>query len=219
MCCRYTIAVTAKRLAEKFNAAINDELFKERYNAAPGQYLPLININKPKEFQFYKWGLLPHWAKDPKIANKLLNARAETILEKPSFKNYFKCCRCLIPADGFYEWKKTKPHKTPYRITLKNSEPFAFAGITSIWHEKEKDETATFTIITTAPNTLVKKIHDRMPVILKKEDYAKWLDPDLPPEEAHALLKPYPAKDMKAYEISTKVNSPANDFPELIKEK
>jgi len=220
MCCRYVIAVTAKRLSEKFNAALKESLFTQTYNAAPGQNLPVITQEEPDKIQLFKWGLLPHWAKDEKIANKLLNARAETILEKPSFKNSFKHARCLVPATGFYEWQAPKskkdPYKTPFHIHLKNNDIFAFAGLYSIWHKDKKDETATFNIITTKPNSLVEKIHNRMPVILKKEDYAKWLNPNIPPEEAHDLLKPLNARALQAHEVSRKVNSPKNNTPDLI---
>lgn len=226
MCGRFLVISTKKKLEKVFNAKFEDSTFPPRYNAAPSQYLPIITGEKPKKIQLYKWGLLPHWAKDEKIAHKLINARAESVNQKPAFKQYFESQRCIIIADGFFEWKKSRSGKTPHLIKMKNNEPFAFAGIWSEWAGEKaqsqmnfNDDTETlytFSIITTPPNALTRRIHDRMPAILHKGDYEKWIDKGTDPEKAHKLLKPYPASEMQEYEISTKVNNPKHNTSEIL---
>lgn len=160
-----------------------------------------------------RWGLVPFWAKEASIGYKMINAKSETLTEKPSFRKPFKEKRCLVLADGFYEWGKTdKKNKVPYRLVLKNRQPFAFAGLWDIWKTPEGDKLLSFTIITTSANELMESIHDRMPVILHEKDEAKWLDPEFKDtEKLSSLLQPYPSELMEAYKVSTIVNSPKND--------
>lgn len=190
--------------------------WKPRYNVAPTQYLPVIRLDAEcrRELVMLRWGLVPSWVKDPAIGARLINARAETIAEKPSFRAAFKTRRCLIPADGFYEWRRAGGAKQPYRITMANGSPFAFAGLWERWTAGE-EALETVTIITTGANKLLAAIHDRMPVIIDPADQAAWLearDTAIP----LALLQPYPAERMSAYPVSARVNSPRNDDPSLI---
>lgn len=217
MCGRYTLTVSADKLVEQFKALMSEVGYSPRYNAAPSQRLPVITNQSPEEINLYRWGLIPHWAKDISIGNKMINARAETITEKPSFRTAFKKQRCLVLADGYYEWKKNGSEKTPYRITLENEEPFAFAGIWESWKNENEEDIRSFTIITIEAIDFLAEIHDRMPVILPKDDRHKWLDNKLSQDEALSLLQPYQEKSFKAYQVSSLVNSPANDRPELIK--
>src|SRR3990172_2064564 len=174
----------------------------------------------PKSLGFYRpnWGLVPFWAKEPSIGYKMINAKSETLSEKPSFRKPFKEKRCLVLADGFYEWEKTdKKNKVPYRFVLKNRQPFAFAGLWDVWKTPEGDTLLSFTIITTRANELMERIHDRMPVILNEKDEAKWLDPEFKDtDKLSSLLQPYPSEQMVAYKVSTIVNSPKNDTPSCI---
>ena len=176
MCGRYSLTVSAEKLVNQFKAILPDEGFLPKYNAAPSQKLPIITDSEPGKIQLYRWGLIPHWAKDISIGNKLINARAETINEKPSFRNAFRKQRCLVLADGYYEWQKTDTGKIPYRIILKNEEPFAIAGIWESWHDEADNEIRSFSIITTEANPSLTDIHNRMPVILNPDDTGKWLD-------------------------------------------
>jgi putative SOS response-associated peptidase YedK len=196
-----------------------------RYNIAPTQPVAVIaNQDGPRRIELFQWGLIPSWAKDPKIGNSLINARSETVAEKPAFRAALKRRRCLVLADGFYEWKKEKTdgraRKTPMHIQLADGKPFAFAGLWEVWKAPgAADEQAlkTCTIITTTPNELMGSIHDRMPVILPPQAYAKWLSPaEITADEAAALLKPFDAAPMKARPVSTRVNSPQYDGPELL---
>lgn len=166
-----------------------------------------------------RWGLVPHWAKEEAIGYKMINARAETIAEKPSYRKSFERRRCLVLADGFYEWQKVDglKQKIPMRIMLKNKEPFAFAGLWDVWKKPDGGELRSFTIITTEPNDFMKAIHNRMPVILRQKDEEMWLDPDLKDtSKLLPLLVPFASKEMDAYEVSTIVNSPQNDDPQCI---
>ena len=166
---------------------------------------------------FAKWGLIPHWSKDPKIGNKLINARSETLQEKPAFRGSLQKGRCLVLADGFYEWGITAGRKIPYRVELKNRKPFAMAGLTSHWKDETGKEIDTFTIITTDANEIVGTVHNRMPVIFNREQEIKWLDPLIDFHVANKYLLPYRENDMEIYPISTLVNSPKNDIAEIIK--
>ena len=204
-------------LKERFKVRIAEEEYKVRYNAAPGQKLWVIPEETPEQAQLFHWGLVPYWAKDPKIGNRLINARAETVSQKPAFRTPFRKHRCLVLSDGFYEWDKKGARKIPYRITLKDEGPFAFAGICDYWKDAEGKELKSFCIITTAANELVATIHERMPVILSKEDERLWLDPHLDIKEATAMLKPFPAEAMKMYPLSTLINKPHNDTEDVIK--
>ncbi|MDP2721801.1 MAG: SOS response-associated peptidase, partial [Bacteroidales bacterium] len=182
-----------------------------------GQNLPVITNAEPGKLSFFKWGLVPFWAKDPKIGNKLINTRAETILEKPSFKAAFTRRRCLIPANGFFEWKKEK-QKTPFRIFLKNEDLFAMAGLWETWQDSKNKVLHTFSIITTAPNPLMKTIHDRMPVILTREHEKVWLTEN-DPAILSLLLTSYGNDEMEAYAIGNEINSPVNNHEALINPK
>ncbi|MGD8725986.1 MAG: SOS response-associated peptidase, partial [Gemmatimonadales bacterium] len=164
------------------------------------------------------WGLIPSWAKDPTIGNRMINARAETVATKPAFEGAFKHRRCLIPADGFYEWQKTGSRKQPYYIGRRDGSVFAFAGLWERWADEGHDPIETFTIITTTPNDLLAPIHDRMPVILPTDRYDEWLDPANTETEAlQSLLGPAPAADLTATPVSTYVNSPHNEGPECVR--
>ncbi len=214
MCGRFQLSVKGKHISERFNVEVFDEMYNPRYNCAPSQNLPVITNAEPGKLSFFKWGLVPFRAKDPKISFKLINARAESISEKPAFKNAFKKRRCLIPANGFYEWRKDE-NKTPFRVFLKNEELFAMAGIWETWKDSGGRSVHSFSIITTQANPLVEKIHNRMPVILHPEDEEAWLKEN---DETvlKKLLVPFETDKMEAYPVSKKVNSPANNSPELI---
>jgi putative SOS response-associated peptidase YedK len=187
------------------------------YNVAPGQNVAVLLKDDSRKLGVLKWGLIPHWSKDPAIGNRMINARAETIAEKPSFKHPLRRKRCLIVADGFYEWRKDGTQKTPMYIFLKNRKPFVFAGLWDVWTSPEGEKIASCTIITTEPNELMKKIHHRMPVLLPRKDIDRWLDRSTQDErEVLPLLRPYPAKEMDAYEVSRLVNAPKNDTPACI---
>jgi len=214
MCGRYSFAVEDELIRERFGVSVRSAIYKARYNCAPSQELAVITNQNPAELQFFRWGLIPFWAKDPLIGNKMINSKAETITEKPSFKKAFQLRRCLVPADGFYEWKKNIT-KTPYRIVLKSGAPFAMAGIWEKWVSGDGEIIRSFSIITTDPNELMAPIHNRMPVILLPENEKMWLD-DTSEATLKTLLKPYPANRMKAFAISKLVNSPKNDSPEVI---
>lgn len=221
MCGRFTLTVDPSELQEKFgNYTFPARAkFAPRFNIAPSQ--PVLAIPNDEKFRadFFVWGLIPMWAKDPAIGNRLINARGETVAEKPSFRGSLKYKRCLILADGFYEWKagKDRKTKTPYFIHMKDRLPFAFAGLWDSWNGPDGSAVKSCTIITTEPNELMSMIHDRMPVILHPRDYARWLDPTpQTPDHLLTLIKPFPAEAMDAYIVSTMVNKPANDSPELV---
>ena len=164
-----------------------------------------------------KWGLIPFWAKDPSIGNRMINARAETVAEKPSFRNAFTRRRCLIVADGFFEWRKEGKTKTPMRIILKNGEPFGFAGLWETWKSPEDELIRSCTIITTTPNEVMEPIHNRMPVILPRDAEAQWLNVSVTDTGVlRELLVPYAASELEAYEVSTLVNAPRNDVPDVL---
>ncbi len=219
MCGRFTLTVNPADLKDAFNEYIFPPKFGPRFNIAPSQPVLAIPNDEKNTADFFTWGLIPMWAKDPSIGNRLINARGETIAEKPSFRGSFKYKRCLILADGFYEWKTSdnKKTKTPYFIHMKDRKPFAFAGLWDSWESSDGSSIKTCTIITTTPNELMEHLHDRMPVILHPRDYGKWLDVSpQTPENLLPLIKPFPADDMSAYRVSTLVNKPANDRPELL---
>lgn len=193
-----------------------------RYNIAPTQPVPAV-LNEWHQGQapveLVHWGLIPSWAKDTSIGARMINARAESLAQKPAFRAAFRRRRCLIPASGFYEWKKDPDAKTktPMYICMKDGRPFAFAGLWEIWHGDDGSQIRSCTIITGEPNELIRPIHDRMPVILSPQQYRDWLDPNEPPaEELMAMLKPYPAEQMQAYPVSRIVNNPRNDSPRCI---
>ncbi len=213
MCGRYSFAVEDALIRERFGLRVGTAIYKARYNCAPGQMLAVIANDAPDDLSYFRWGLIPAWAKDPAIGNKLINARAETVSEKPSFRSSFKSRRCLVPADSFFEWKKDR-EKTPYRILIKDRNLFCMAGIWDRWTTPAGEQICTFSILTTQPNEMMAPLHDRMPVILEPEAEKRWLTATSAPELLE-LLKPYPAAAMDAYAISKKVNYPANDTPDI----
>ncbi|MEI6575670.1 MAG: SOS response-associated peptidase [Bacteroidota bacterium] len=217
MCGRFQISKIVDDIQLRFHVDVETEWTKQIFNAAPGMLLPVIANIEPFKLSVFKWGLIPSWAKDPGIGNKLINARAETILEKPSFKSSVRHRRCLIPANGFYEWKKEGSAKIAHRICFPDDRLFAFAGLWDRWHDAEGKELTSFTIITTEANDLMKPIHDRMPVILEPDLEEVWLQYDISPEVAVEMLKAYPGTDMIAYPLSSLVNNVRNEGPELIK--
>lgn len=220
MCGRFARTTEIDELQNRFGFVDPQGILLEpRYNIAPTQMHPVVVVEEDQRVvKLMKWGLVPFWAKDTKIGYKMINARAEGIENKNSFKNPLRKRRCLVIADGFYEWKKAdKKTKAPYYIKLKSGEPFAFAGLWDRW-DKAEESLESFTIITTDNNELLEPIHNRMPVILHEKDEAKWLDPELKdPEKLKPLLVPYPSDEMEMYEVSTVVNSPKNEVPECIK--
>jgi len=219
MCGRFTLTVDPAELQDTFSNYTFPSRFAPRFNIAPSQPVLAIPNDGTNTADFFIWGLIPMWAKDPSIGNRLINARGETIAEKPSFRGSFKHKRCLILADGFYEWKASpvKKTKTPYFIHMKDRGPFAFAGLWDSWESPDGSSIRTCTIITTEPNELMATLHNRMPVILHPRDHAKWLDAShQTPENLLTLIKPYPADAMSAHPVSTLVNNPSNDSPELV---
>lgn len=217
MCGRYSLSKSKIELEERFQAEMLPE-FNPRYNIAPTQLVPVITSQSPKGFSFFYWGITPDFGQNRPVAQKLINARSETVSEKISFKTSFQKRRCLIPADGFYEWKVLgKKTKIPYRFTVRENELFAFAGV---WEEYETvagEIQHTFLILTTSPNEKVAEIHERMPVILSQKDEKKWLDSYSSEDELKAMLLPYSADMMLSYTVSPLVNSVSNDSPSLIR--
>ena len=218
MCGRFSLTKEEIEIEKRFNAKFYSNDLVKRYNVAPSQLALVMTDEKPEALQLFKWGLIPSWAKEPSIGNKMINAKSETIFEKPSFRNLIKKRRCLVISDGFYEWKPLiGKRKQPFRIGLNGGELFAFAGLWDTWLDKEHGELIpTFTMITTEANRLVSPIHNRMPVILKREDENRWLRDKLNETDINSILKTFPAEAMKIYPVSELVNSPRNDSEELI---
>lgn len=239
MCGRFVSISEKKELEKEFFIDIFEAPVTHSFNIAPGQIVGIIIKVKNYRYVPFKWGLVPYWSKDTKIAYKLINCRAETITEKPSFKTAFKRRRCLIPAQGYYEWKKvdafsernkrnnevnlkkkssSKIKKVPYYIHLKSNALISFAGLWEEWTSSDASQLYTFTIITTEAPEFIKPIHERSPVIIKKEDRKKWLDTK---EEDYKtlfpFLKPYKSDEMEMYEVSTEINNPKNDRQECIR--
>jgi len=218
VCGRFTLTTNLGAIAKRFGVARFLEEVGPRYNIAPTQTVIVVNDDGTRHLAQMRWGLIPSWAKDPAIGNRMINARAETVATKPAFRVALRKRRCLIPGDGFYEWQQRGRTKQPFRIVLKNGEPFGFAGLWETWTSPEGEEIQRCTIITTEANELLKPIHDRMPVILTREAEAVWLDPTIQdPERLLPLLMPYPTEEMEVYPVSAKVNNPENDGPECIK--
>ena len=216
MCGRFSFSPLAKIIEDRFDVKVDKTTYKPKYNSAPSQDLAVISNSNPGELSFYRWGLIPFWAKDKSIGNKMINAKAETIAEKPSFKNSLKRKRCLVLSDGFYEWKTiSKKEKIPYRITLDDNSLFAMAGIWDSWKDESGLVINSFAIITTSPNKLMENIHSRMPVILSPNDEKLWLSND-DTTFLQSLLRPYPETKMTAFPVSNLVNSPANDSLEVM---
>ncbi len=221
MCGRFTLRAPASAIAEHFGLPGEVPPMAPRYNIAPSQPVPAVRLHSTATPQRglvrLRWGLIPHWAKDPAIGNRMINARAETVARKPAYKAAFRRRRCLVPADGFYEWRKNGRRRQPYFIRLPDDGLFAIAGLWESWEGPDHSVVESCTLLTTEPNELVRPIHNRMPVILPPEHYDCWLDPaEQNLARLAPLLRPYPADLLRADRVSTLVNSPRNDSPECI---
>lgn len=215
MCGRYVLATEQTQLMEQFNLIESNIELTARYNIAPTQPVAVVLNQFPKTLNMAQWGLIPSWAKDAKMSANMINARSETLMEKPSFRNLFKNRRCLVFANGFYEWRINEDgSKTPFYISLTSGKVFAMAGLWDVWKSPDGGEKRTCTVITTHANEALASLHERMAVILQPGSEHRWLEGTSP--ELGALLKPYPSELMKTYEVSKKVNSVRNDGPALI---
>ncbi len=214
MCGRFTLIGQDQFLAREFGVS-DIPLLSPRYNIAPSQPVTAVRASSAgsgREIALLRWGLIPSWSKDPTIGNRLINARAETAQEKPSFRNAFRRHRCLIPASGFYEWQRQERGKQPFYIRMRDERLFAFAGLWERWEGPDEGAIETCTILTTAANAVLAPIHDRMPVIIPPTSYSQWLDPALRDGEPLAsLLVPFPPDDMFAFPVSPRVNAPTVD--------
>jgi putative SOS response-associated peptidase YedK len=216
MCGRFTLVSPFVAVAERFRVAAPAGL-RPRYNIAPGQEILCVLGDGKNRLESLRWGLIPFWAKDPAIGNRLINARAETLAEKPSFRQAFARRRCLVVADGFYEWRSAGKRKVPVYIFLKSRTPFGFAGLYETWIAPDGTQIRTCTIITTEANDLLRPIHDRMPVILPERVEGDWLDPaENRLEWLQSLLRPFPPDKMDAYDVTPVVNHAAHDAPDCI---
>lgn len=215
MCGRYVLKQTPAKLKEYFSL---DEVadFGPHYNIPPGTDIPVIRQSPEgkRVLHLLRWGLVPHWAKDPTIGAKLSNARGETIAEKPSFRDAFKRRRCLVPADGFYEWKTEGRIKQPYYFSMKSGEPFALGGVWESWRAPDGSLLRTCCLITTGPNEIMRPVHDRMPVIVAPDDYEEWLTGD--PGEAQTLIRPYISEDMKTWAVDRRVSRSGEEGADLV---
>jgi len=219
MCGRFTLTASPDDLQAAFPDFAIPRQMAAHFNIAPTQPLAVVPNDGRNAVDFFVWGLIPSWAKDPAIGSRMINARGETLAEKPSFRTAYKRRRCLVLADGFYEWVKVPGQKAkqPHYITLAGGQPFAFAGLWEQWFSPDGSEIKSAAIITTQPNPLMAALHNRMPVILHPGDYARWLAPaERPPAQLDDLLVPFPAEEMAHYPVSTLVNNPRNDLPECI---
>ncbi|NLF70609.1 MAG: SOS response-associated peptidase [Candidatus Anammoximicrobium sp.] len=220
MCGRFTLRTGATTLIEKFGGLLLFEL-PLQYNISPTQMVATVRIGPEdavRRWEMVRWGLIPSWAKEPSIGNRMINARAETVADKPAFRAAFRRRRCLVPADGYFEWQKTRKSKQPYYIRRRDDLPFAMAGLWERWTDPQTDEPIeTCTIITTEANELTRPIHDRMPVILDAAGYDRWLDPHLErPDPLRELLRPFAAQAMRADPVDAYVNNPRNGGPQCI---
>lgn len=218
MCGRFTLAASGETLIEAFGLSALPQL-APRYNIAPGQSILAVRQaqDHSRLAQPLRWGLIPSWAKDPGIAHRLINARAETAAQKPSFRSAFRHRRCLLPADGFYEWLGPAGKKQPYYFHMRNGGPFAIAGLWEQWQARDGADLQSCTLLTTTANAVVARVHQRMPVILQPRDYTDWLDPRMKDVELlQALLQPFPAEDMGVYPVADVVNRTVNDGRQCI---
>lgn len=217
MCGRYNLITDARALVDFFQVRTTLDL-EPRYNIAPSQDVPVVRRpGSERELATLRWGLIPHWAKNDKIGYRMINARAETLAEKPSFRSAFRHRRCLIPATGFYEWKPADGGKQPYNIRIGDGKLFAFAGLWESWKGGDNKSVESCTIIVTNANEVIRPLHDRMPVILHPGDYEDWLDPELhDPDMLQPLLQPCPSKWLNCYPVNRRVGSPAKDDPECV---
>jgi putative SOS response-associated peptidase YedK len=221
MCGRFSLVVPERFFSRVFLFEDLPEMQPD-YNIPPGVDIWAVRKSPPSkeaEVARLRWGLVPFWAKDPKIGNRMINARSETAAEKPAFRAAFKSRRCLIPADGFFEWKRNGKSRTPYYIHLKDQKPFAMAGLWERWTSPDGADLDTCTILTTTPNERMQELHDRMPVILQEDTMETWLDEKTSLDDLHRLTMPYPAGNMTAYPVSFLVNSPRNNGPECLERK
>lgn len=220
MCGRFTLTSSPEVVADLFDLAEPPQL-TPRYNIAPTQESPVVRVLKTegrRELHLLRWGLIPQWARDPSIGNRMINARSESAAAKPAYRDAFRRQRCLVPGDGFFEWKRLGKRKQPHYIRMRDGQPFAFAGLWARWQGQEGEQIDSYTILTTEPNDLVRPIHDRMPVILARHDYEIWLDPKIQDaEQLKPLLRPSPSDDLIADPVDTLVNNPAFDDPRCIK--
>jgi putative SOS response-associated peptidase YedK len=222
VCGRYVRKSTRREIAAWFGAEDDEVLhWDASYNVAPQTFQPVIRRNRDsgaREIVLMRWGLIPYWSKDAKIAYSTLNAKAETVATAPAFRDAFKRRRCLVPADAFYEWQKLDPrHKQPFAIALASREPYGFAGLWERWKNAANGEwLETFTIITTDANPLVAPLHNRMPVIIERKDYERWLGSDDPAHLPLDLLRPFPAEQMIAWKVDKSVGNVRNDNPQLL---
>jgi len=220
MCGRFTLFDSAASLAEAFGLADVPSL-SPRYNIAPSQAVAAVRIppsGGAREVVLLRWGLIPSWAKDPSLGDRMINARAETAAGKPAFRSAIRRRRCLVPASGFYEWKRTNGRKQPYYVRRPDGKPFAFAGLWESWEGPGAAAVESCTILTTSANELLLPIHDRMPVIVSPADYDLWLSPEVrDPAELARLFRPCPPGEMTAFPVGTAVNNPKTDLPDLIK--
>ena len=217
MCGRFVLTANPDVIQTAFDLTTIPASMSARYNIAPTQPVAVITNEQPHPLTFYQWGLIPSWSKDVSIGSKMINARSESAAEKPSFRSAFKRRRCIIPADGFYEWRQSGSEKTPMFIHFEGQKVFGIAGLWEVWHSPDGSEVRTCTILTTDANDFMQSIHNRMPVILHKEDYPLWLSPDEEPAPIlQELMKPYSGDDLTAYPVSKMVNKPGNDMPDLI---
>jgi len=215
MCGRFTITSPAHVLADEFGLAAVASSFGPRFNLAPTQSVPVVTNWTQRTLELFRWGLIPSWSRDPAVGNMLINARCETVADKPSFRDAFERRRCLVLADGFYEWKKRGREKTPMYVRLKSGRPFAFAGLWEGWLSDEGEVIRTCTIVTTDANDALRPIHDRMPVILDAAARERWLA-EASVAELEALMRPYPSDALEVYPVSPRVNSPGSDDPRCI---
>ena len=215
MCGRYTLTAP-DRIAQRFDVQADIQLLLARYNVAPTQQIPAILDDAPHKLTQARWGLVPSWAKDDKAGASLINARCETVADKPAFRSAYEKRRCLVPADGFYEWQKTGLGKVPHRFTLKDDSLFAFAGLWETWRQPDGTPLRTISLMTTTANAVVAPVHDRMPVILTRDHEAAWLDRATPVQALAKMLVPYPPEEMKVVPVSTAVSNARLDSPELI---
>ena len=217
MCGRYSLIADIGELARRFEFDDDWLKFESAYNGAPKQDLLTVVGGEARRGRFMRWGLIPHWAKNASIGSRMINARAETVAEKPAFRDALRRRRCLVLADGFYEWQQTGGAKRPMRIIMRSGEPFAFAGLWSLWRDPDGNRIPSCAIITTAANDLLKPIHDRMPVILPREMEEFWLDGSVEDPGALGSVRiPYADDAMDTYEVSTLVNSAVNNGTEVI---
>ncbi len=219
MCGRFTASFEFREIKVRFRLQTDLPLLARRYNIAPSQEVPVIIQNGGKnELKIMRWGLVPSWAPDRSIANRMINARAETISEKPSFRRLIESRRCLVPADGFYEWRREGNRRVPVWFHLKKKEPFAFAGLWDVWRDVEGEILHTFTIITTVPNALLRRIHNRMPVMFDALQGRQWLDPRLSTRAADiaAVFAPFSSELMESHDVSPPVNTPEFDSSDCI---